>query len=119
MSELKAQIAEAAWEEAETRLGKAAMDRWRFDLRIGLFKVFEGEKMVGNTHVELTRNMETGEVKRENGKTVTEEMLSAVAALDLCREGRYHDGLGGWVESTVMSRRWYSAVVNKQENENV
>ena len=118
MSELKAQIAKAAWEEAETRLGKAAMDRWRFDLGIGLFKVYEGHKMEGNTYVEVTRNMETGEVKRENGKTVTKEMLSAVAALDLCKEGAYHKGLGGWIEAEAIPLRWYSVVVNKLENEN-
>ena len=113
MSELKAQIAEAAWEEAETRLGKAAMDRWRLDLRIGLFKAYEGHKMEANMHIELTRNMETGEVECKSGGAVTEEMLSAVAALDLCKEGAYHEGLGGWIEAEVMPLRWYSIVVNK------
>lgn len=119
MDEPKVQISEAARCEAEVRLGKAAMDRVNFDMAVGLFKVFNSEKMKDIKHIELTRNMETGEVKRKNGKTVTEEMLSAIAALDLCKRGVYHDGVGGWVESSVLSLRWYSVVVNKRENENV
>ena len=103
----------------EERLYEAAREYWWFDQRIGLFKVFNSEKMEVNMHIELTRNMETGEVECKSGGAVTEEMLSAVAALDLCKEGAYHEGLGGWIESEVMPLRWYSIVVNKQENGNV
>ena len=103
----------------EERLYEAAREYWWFDQRIGLFKVFNSEKMEANMHIELTRNMETGEVECKSGGAVTEEMLSAVAALDLCKEGAYHDGLGGWLRSDATEGRWYSIVVNKQENGNV
>lgn len=68
-------------------------------------------KMEGIKHIELTRNTETGEVECKSGGAVTEGMLSAIAALDLCREGRYYEGLGGCIESEVLPLKWYCVVV--------
>lgn len=98
-------------DDADEILYEAARKYWHFNFRIGLFKAYEGHKMEGFKHIELTRNMETGEVECKSGGAVTEEMLSAVAALDLCKAGAYHDGLGGWIGSEAIPLKWYCVVV--------